>query len=311
MVNKGGGLMKPKPIYVEIDINRALDDVWTYTQEPTKHVEWDIRFSSIHYEEILDDDVQTFTYKRNISPLLEIIGWGKTKGSVDRDGKKTSSLHFGTDYSFSPIREGRGYWKYEPKGENKTLFITQYDYDVPLGKFGMLLDNYFFRPLLGWSTALSFDVLRRWLEKGESPQTQYRNFIIHWIVTFLFAFIWIYHGLVPKLITQHPLEVQMITDVLPVSYAHAKILTVIAGVGEIAFGLSFLFIQRKGKLFIIALLLLFALGIAAIVGIPSLMTAPFNPFTFNTSLIILALIGWLSSAHLPSAKNCRRVKKRK
>lgn len=41
--------MKNKPIYVEIDINTSMDNLWEASQNPSLHEQWDLRFSSITY----------------------------------------------------------------------------------------------------------------------------------------------------------------------------------------------------------------------------------------------------------------------
>ena len=43
--------MSKKPIYVEIEMNADIDTVWRYTQEPQLHEQWDLRFTSITYNE--------------------------------------------------------------------------------------------------------------------------------------------------------------------------------------------------------------------------------------------------------------------
>ena len=190
--------MKSKPIYVEIPINADIEKLWEASQKPNMHEQWDLRFSSITYLPKQVNEPQEFTYQTKVGFGLKVEGWGKSVGTFHaEDGSRTSSLHFGTDQAISIIREGRGYWKYKPKEEGVT-FLTQYDYEVNFGRAGKVFDRMIFRPLIGWATALSFDVLKRWLEKGESPRSQYIRFFSSWMITFLFFFIWTYHGLMPK-----------------------------------------------------------------------------------------------------------------
>ena len=126
-------------------------------------------------------------------PGIAVEGWGESKGTHDKEnGTKTSSLHFGTDQRLSPIAEGKGYWKYIPH-QNGVTFLTQYDYDVRFGKLGGFFDR-LFKPIMGWATALSFDVLKRWIEKGELPASQYQRFLITSLISVLFFFVWFYQG---------------------------------------------------------------------------------------------------------------------
>jgi len=206
--------MKKKPIYVEVDILAPIEEAWTYTQNPKLHEQWDLRFTSITYiEKKSAEEPQRFTYETKVMPGVVVRGWGESKGEHQKkDGTKTSSLHFGTPQKISPIAEGRGYWQYIPHDRGLT-FLTQYDYDVRYGKFGKLLDT-MFRPIMGWATALSFDVLKRWLEKGEGPASQYRRFFLTIFISILFCIVWVYHGLVPKIIVQHPTEVMLVEKIL-------------------------------------------------------------------------------------------------
>ncbi|MGG2110906.1 DoxX-like family protein [Lysinibacillus pakistanensis] len=206
--------MKKKPIYVEVDILAPIEEAWTYTQNPKLHEQWDLRFTSITYiEKKSVEEPQRFTYETKVMPGVVVRGWGESKGEHQKkDGTKTSSLHFGTPQKISPIAEGRGYWQYIPHDKGLT-FLTQYDYDVRYGKLGKLLDA-MFRPIMGWATALSFDVLKRWLEKGENPASQYRRFFLTIFISILFCIIWVYHGLVPKIIVQHPTEVMLVENIL-------------------------------------------------------------------------------------------------
>ena len=161
--------MKKNPIYVEIEIDSDIDKVWEASQNPDMHSQWDLRFSSITYLPKKEDEPQMFTYKRAVPPLFTVEGWGKSIGTINKaDGTRSSSLHFGTDQWFSPIKEGKGYWKYEPL-QKGTKFLTQYDYEANFGSFGKTFDAFVFRPIIGWGTALSFDVLKRWLERVSPP----------------------------------------------------------------------------------------------------------------------------------------------
>ena len=168
-----------KPIYVETIVQSEMEKIWEATQDPKQHEKWDLRFTSISYLPKEEGEPQRFSYKTKIGFGLQIEGWGISSGSKDsEDGTRTSSLHFGTDNKLSIIKEGRGYWQYKPV-ERGIAFITQYNYDVNFGKFGQWFDRLVFRPLIGWATALSFDVLKRWLETGESPAFQFRRFFLN------------------------------------------------------------------------------------------------------------------------------------
>jgi hypothetical protein len=79
-------------------------------------------------------------------------------------------------------------------------FFTWYDYETRFGAFGKLIDRCVFRPLLGWATAWSFDRLGLWIEKGITPEASRDRAIVYALARGTTAFIWFYHGLVPKLL---------------------------------------------------------------------------------------------------------------
>jgi hypothetical protein len=301
--------MKKKPIYVEIEMHTTIDEVWQHTQNPKLHEQWDLRFSSITYNEKLhDNDEQTFTYSTKLMPGLVVSGWGKSKGTHEKEsGVKTSSLHFGTPQLISPIKEGRGYWQYKPKAEGLT-FLTQYDYDVRFGFFGRLFDQ-LFRPMIGWATALSFDVLARWLETGERPITQYRRFFSYYLSIILFIFIWFYQGLVPKLLHQHPLEIAMLSKLSMLSKEQATQGVIWVGVGEIIVALLF-FSRKLQPLLLKAQIMLFPLlTVGAMIAAPHVATDPFNVVTLNVMLFILSIIALQLRVNLPTATSCIRKKR--
>lgn len=296
--------MKKKPIYVEIEIDSDIDEVWKASQDPDLHSQWDIRFSSITYLPKKDDEPQMFTYKRSVTPLLTVEGWGKSTGTFNKgDGTRSSSLHFGTNQWFSPIKEGKGYWKYEPQ-QKGTKFLTQYDYDVNFGSLGKVFDTFVFRPIIGWGTALSFDVLKRWLEKGKAPRSQYSRFFTTYGLSLLFAFIWMYHGLIPKVIGKHPEEMRMLANAIPFKNPLALLIGI--GIAEMLFGVLWLVYKKKKHLFAMQLAVFPLLTIAAIVAAPEAAGHPFSPVTFNLSLFVLSLIGYFSCDCLPTAKSCKR-----
>lgn len=303
----GGRTLRSKPIYVETVIHTEMEQLWKATQNPAQHQQWDLRFSEIQYKPKVEGEPQEFSYRTKIGFGIAVEGWGKSIGSFHaEDGSRTSSLHFGTDQKISIIKEGRGYWKYIPNSDQSVQFLTQYNYEPSFGWFGRIVDFYFFRPLMGWATALSFDVVKRWLEKGETPTLQFFRFFSHVFLTAFFIFTWLYHGIVPKLIAMHPNEISMITNVLPLTTAQGEVITLIAGVMEILFAVIWMVYRDKGKLFYIQTIIFPILMIGAIVSDFDSIFQPFNPLTFNLALFVLSVIGVLISKDIPTAKNCKR-----
>ncbi|MGF0118594.1 SRPBCC family protein [Promicromonospora sp. Marseille-Q5078] len=157
--------MTRRGIYVETRIDAPLETVWALTQDPAQHVRWDVRFSRIVPTTPTAGGATRFTYTRR-TPVGTVAGDGVSIGESARpDGTRTSALRFATTDRRSPIRAGRGYWRYTPDGDG-VRFVTGYDYDPGWGR---VLDRVA-RPVLGWATAWSFDRLRLWAERGEEPE---------------------------------------------------------------------------------------------------------------------------------------------
>jgi hypothetical protein len=159
-------------IYVEILVRAPMDALWSHTQTPELHEQWDLRFSRIEYLPRVADEPQRFRYATRIGFGFEVNGEGETTGERNlQDGSRSSALTFRSNSRLSLIREGSGYWKYIPTKDG-VRFVTWYDYRTRFGTAGALFDRLLFRPLMGWATAWSFDRLRLWLEKDIDPSRE-------------------------------------------------------------------------------------------------------------------------------------------
>ena len=292
-------------IYVEITIAGTMADVWTRTQDPSLHEQWDLRFTAIEYLPRPDPAApQRFLYATRVGFGLGIEGEGQSVGSHDGPGGvRTSALEFWSDDRRSLIRRGSGYWKYIPVPGGVT-FLTWYDYKTRFGLAGRALDLVF-RPLLGWATAWSFDRLRLWLERGIDPALSLQRSLVYATARLAVAGVFLWHGLVPKLLFRHPDEAVMLTDG-GVDAVTAQLGVTVAGVGEIALAVLLLVWWRSRVL----LAGVIALMLAAIVLVtwfsPRFLVAAFNPVTLNACVIALSTIALLSARDLPSASRCLR-----
>lgn len=301
-------MQKQEPIYVQTEIGTSMEEIWEHTQNPDLHTEWDVRFTEISYLERQEHEPQRFLYKTKIGFGLEIAGMGETAGEIQKEtGERVSSLKFWTDNPLSLIRTGRGYWKYSPKGD-WIEFETQYDYDTNFGKIGQVIDSYVFRPMLGWATAWSFSTLKLWLEKGHHPRLTLKKTLTYWIVCFLLGFVWVYQGLVPKVLAVHPEEVGMLLSLVSLPIDPALAVQWI-GFMEILFGFVWLLPFPKRKLFIGHIILIGLLTVSAWVANPQSVVHPFNPVTLNVALICLSLIGYINGSDLPAAGHCKRKRR--
>ena len=102
------------------------------------------------------------------------------------------------------------------------------------------------------------------------------------------AFVWIYQGIVPKLVCQSPIELGLLSHLGPMF----GFLCSIMGYGEMLFGVLILLSPWRWP---------FLLNIAAMLGLfgfvsltePQLLVQPFNPVTLNVALIALSIIAFI------------------
>ena len=290
-------------IYVEILIKSDLDRVWQLTQQPDLHEKWDLRFTHIQYLPKADAaEPQRFLYQTRIGFGLAIAGTGESV--ADRSGAQgdiTSSLKFASDDTKSLISKGAGYWKYVPTGDG-LRFFTWYDYETRWGFLGRLVDRIAFRPMIGWATAWSFDRVRLWAEDEQTPDASMNFFLIHALARVVIAFIWIWHGLIPKLLFRHIDELRMLSQAGLASSFLPWI-----GAGEILIGLLILCTWRVRSVLLANAAAMVVVTLVVAAQSPSYLKAAFNPVTLNLAVFALATMGWLAAHRLPSARHCLRI----
>jgi len=283
-----------------------MDELWRLTQTPGLHVCWDLRFTDIEYLPRSDEtEPQQFVYATRIGFGLSIQGKGETVGQRDgANGERTSALKFWSDDPKSLIREGAGYWSYVPS-EDGLRFLTSYDYRVRFGALGRFFDSIVFRPLIGWATAWSFDRLRLWIENGIDPVSSLQRSLIHLVARTSLAFVWLYHGAIPKLIYRHADELVMIQQG-GVSETIAPLVVQMIGWAEVIFGLAMLFWFRQRWPLILTIVLMIGATAGVVIISPQFLVAAFNPVSLNVLMVALASVGLLVGRDLPSARRCLR-----
>ena len=292
-----------RPIYVERFVRAPMEALWNATQRPEAHERWDLRFTEIRYlARASEKDPQRFLYATRIGFGLRIAGEGESIGARDRDGDRTSALRFWSDDAKSLIRQGSGYWRYAP-ADGGIRFITLYDYETRFGSVGRFADL-LFRPILGWATAWSFDRLRLWLERGIDPAFSLERSAIHWVARLALAFIWLYHGIVPKLVAGAG-EIDLAAHIgVPASFAPAFVVT--AAVFEIVLGVALLVVRDARPLLVLSGALGIGLGLVTSVRVPDLVVAPFQPITLGVAMAALAAIAVRADSELPRSARCLR-----
>lgn len=296
--------MSENSIYVERFVDGSLDTIWERTQTPTEHERWDLRFSDIEYLPREDGEPQRFTYATRIGFGIGIEGTGESVATNETGEETTSVLSFASEDSLSLIREGRGFWRYV-ETETGLRFLTEYNYDTRWGWVGQAIDRLLFRPLLGWATALSFDVLARWVEDDTPPETSFRLFFAHAVARVGLALIWIYQGLVPKLLFLHPAErAPFITLGVP-ELANEAVIAL--GLLELALGIALLARWQSTWIAYLAGLVPVGLMVGAVLSDSSVAVGPYNPIVTVLGMVALGLIAGRLAGRVPTAANCLRT----
>jgi DoxX-like family len=292
-------------IYVETLIRSGMNELWEKTQNPELHQRWDLRFTHIEYLPRESGEPQKFLYCTQIGFGLKIDGKGESSGTKNADdGTRTSSLEFWSADPKSLIKTGSGYWKYVPAG-NEIRFFTWYDYNTRFGPLGKAIDRCLFRPLIGWATAWSFDRLRLWIECGIPPEASRDRALAYSVVRGTLAFIWLYHGLIPKLLHHDAIELDLLSRVgTPASLLITAV--TFLGWAEILFGLLLIILWRhRWPLWLTLALMLVGIPVVA-VSAPAYLGAAFNPLTLNLAIAALSAVGLIASHDCPTAARCRR-----
>jgi hypothetical protein len=264
-----------------------------------------LRFTDIEYLPRSDPQApQQFLYATRIGFGLRIAGGGESVGENHGSAGRVSALKFWSHDPKSLIREGSGYWKYVP-ADTGQRFLTRYDYRTRFGFVGAAVDRWLFRPLLGWATAWSFDRLRLWIERGIDPALSFERSLVHASARLALGLIWLYQGIVPKLLHQDSGELDIVGGSGAFAGREAEVLVAV-GLGEIALGLLCVFLWRWRGLFGVNIVLLLALAGGAAFSQPSVFLQPFNPTTLTLGMVALSVVGLLTQRDLPSARRCLR-----
>lgn len=108
------------------------------------------------------------------------------------------------------------------------------------------------------------------------------------LIQYSLAFFWIYQGLMPKLLFISPEEIA-VWQWLGLNEHSARLAGQASGLGEIIFGLSFLWIKHP-YLHYLNILGLVGLFLLITLIMPHTLIAAFNPVVMNGAMIVLSLI---------------------
>ena len=118
--------------------------------------------------------------------------------------------------------------------------------------------------------------------------------LIHGLSRISVAWVWLYHGLVPKLLGPHKDEISMaVAHGLSDSEVSAVLKQ--AGALEVIFGAVLLILWSSRWPFLVSGLLMIVLLIDVALFTPQYLAATFNPVSTNISVIALSVIGYLTT----------------
>jgi len=106
---------------------------------------------------------------------------------------------------------------------------------------------------------------------------------------FTIAFVWIYHGLFPKLLQIAPIEMAM-SSAAGLSDENTLLLIKLAGVGELIFGIAFIFLYKFKQIIWLNIIALIGLLAYVAVRMSEFLVEAFNPVTTNIPLIMLSFV---------------------
>jgi hypothetical protein len=190
-----------------------------------------------------------------------------------------------------------------PFGAGLTIYIRQ-----PTGAVSASIKNRFFTPPLFIKTLATVFLLFRSagivacigscsahglsLAAVARRHTFYREFNVLNIIQlarYVTGLAWIYHGLFPKLLQIAPLEQAMAGSLgLPEEFTY--LLVKAASVGEVLFGVAFIWLYRSRVVLLLNLAGLIGLLAFVAVARPHILLEAFNPVTTNIPLMVLGYI---------------------
>jgi hypothetical protein len=115
------------------------------------------------------------------------------------------------------------------------------------------------------------------------------NLKILQICRFTIAFVWLYQGLVPKLLDPHHDELAM-NMTLGISEATAVSVAYVGGCLEILLGVLVLIFYKNAGVFLVTAFAMLVLFVFTIIYAPLFVIAAFNSTTINLSVVALSAI---------------------
>ncbi|HYH83247.1 MAG TPA: DoxX-like family protein [Longimicrobium sp.] len=117
---------------------------------------------------------------------------------------------------------------------------------------------------------------------------------VHAVARVTLALVFLWHGLVPKLLYRHPDEQELMRD-SGLSAERAASMVMWIGVAEVAYALVLLLAWRIRSLLLVATVAMAVITPGIMIGSPRFTPAAFTPVTLNLCVAALGVIGWLAA----------------
>lgn len=117
---------------------------------------------------------------------------------------------------------------------------------------------------------------------------------VHAVARVTLALVFLWHGIVPKLLYRHPDELELLRD-SGLSAAGAVRTVMIVGWVEVAYAVVLLLAWRVRALFLVATIAMVVITPGIVLGSPRFVPAAFTPVTLNLCVAVLGTIGWMAA----------------
>jgi hypothetical protein len=135
-------------------------------------------------------------------------------------------------------------------------------------------------------------LFRAWSDGDAGPAA--RLAAVHAVARVTLAFVFLWHGLVPKLIYRHPDELALLRDSGLSASAASRVVTIV-GIAEVVYGLALLALWRVRALFLPTAVAMVVITPGILINSPRFIPAAFTPVTLNLCVAVLAIVGWIAS----------------
>ena len=132
---------------------------------------------------------------------------------------------------------------------------------------------------------------RAWSDGDAGPAA--RLAAIHAVARVTLALVFLWHGLVPKLLFRHADELALLRDSGLSASAAARMVTIV-GIAEVVYGIALLALWRVRALFLPAAIAMVLITPGILANSPRFIPAAFTPVTLNLCVAVLAIVGWIA-----------------